>query len=348
MKIVHITYMLTFGGIETMLVNIANEQVRNGHKVSIIVIERNAVNSSLVNKLDASVKLYFAERRKNTKDLLALFRINAFLLGIRPDVIHMHVAGIMRFILLPGMRKICNSTLHAIPDSKNTIAITTVPRVFAISNAVADCLLNNYGVHSIVNPNGIPCECFKVKRTYSNNFVKIVQVSRLEHLKKGQHLLLEASSILRKRGYNNFNLTFIGDGESLDYLKQKSTDLGLSDIVDFMGSKPQDYIFEHLCEYDLFIQPSIYEGFGLTVAEAMAAKVPVIVSSGQGPEEIINYGEYGCVFENGNVNDCAAKIEVFLKGENDKQQIEAAYQRVLQNYDIKATVFNYLKNYLHR
>lgn len=54
--------------------------------------------------------------------------------------------------------------------------------------------------------------------------------------------------------------------------------------------KNQEWIYHNLCNFDLFIQPSRFEGFGLTVAEAIAAKVTVLVSNIQGPMEIIDDG----------------------------------------------------------
>lgn len=106
--------------------------------------------------------------------------------------------------------------------------------------------------------------------------------------------------------------------------------------------------YDHLCNYDLFVQPSIYEGFGLTVAEAMAARVPVLVSSGQGPEEVIGNGKCGYVFKNGDQTDCAAKIRIFLEGKDDKSLVESAYERVWKLYNIKVTVQTYLDKYVIR
>ena len=45
MKIVHVTWMFTFGGIETMLVNICNEQIKLGHDVHLIVMEDSTVEA---------------------------------------------------------------------------------------------------------------------------------------------------------------------------------------------------------------------------------------------------------------------------------------------------------------
>lgn len=348
MKIVHIVWSFRFGGIETMLVNIINEQIKLNNDVHLIIMEDSAVEPALLKSFDERIKIHYGHRKEKGNLIYPIIHLNLLLLRLDPNTIHIHSSSIYRLIILPWLKKVVNSTLHALPSKINTVAIESVPRVFAISDSVYHNLKNKYGVDSIVNPNGIHPEYIKKKEKYNNKIIKIVQVSRLQHENKGQHILLEAANILKQRGFDNFRISFIGDGESLVFLEKMVQTLGLDSYVEFLGKKEQSYIFAHLCDYDLFVQPSIYEGFGLTVAEAMAAKIPVIVSSGQGPEEVIDYGKYGYVFENGNAVDCADKIEIFLKHENDLEQVEAAYQRVLDLYDIKVTVNTYLDKYLKR
>ena len=55
-------------------------------------------------------------------------------------------------------------------------------------------------------------------------------------------------------------------------------ELNLEKHVRFLGNQSREYVYSHLKDYDLFVQPSRFEGFGLTVAEAMAACVPVLVT----------------------------------------------------------------------
>jgi len=52
-----------------------------------------------------------------------------------------------------------------------------------------------------------------------SRFFKIVQVSRLNHLKKGQHIAIEALKVLKDKGFDNIHLDFIGEGESEQFLK---------------------------------------------------------------------------------------------------------------------------------
>lgn len=347
MRIVHIVWSFRFGGIETMLVNIINEQLKLNNDVHLIIIEDSAIEPTLLKSFDKRIKIHYAHRKEGGSLIFPVLYLNLLLLRLNPNIIHIHSSSMYRIIIVPWLKKVVNSTLHALPNKVNTVAIKDVPRVFAISDSVSYYLKNKYGINSIVNPNGIHPEKIK-KKVGHNNILQIVQVSRLQHENKGQHILLEAGAMLRERGYKNFKITFIGDGESRDFLENKVKTLNLENYVEFLGKKEQTYIFEHLCDYDLFVQPSIYEGFGLTIVEAMAAKLPVIVSSGQGPEEVIDYGKYGYVFENGNSSACADKIEIFLKHENDPLQVEKAYQRVLDLYDIKVTVNTYMNNYLRR
>ncbi len=348
MRIVHVTWKFIFGGIETMLVNIANEQVALGHEVHIIVIEHNKVEPTLLEKLDSRICLHLVNRKYGYKDILAIIRLNRILTSINPSTIHLHSASIYKY-LMPWMKKICNNTLHALCNSSNTDCIRFIPRVFAISQAVAKDLKEKKGVDSIVIPNGIRPEFIKAKQGKGSNLnYKIVQVSRLDHHDKGQDILIEAGLELTKRGYKNFKIFFIGDGTSQTYLESLVKQFELSDKIFFCGAKDQHFIFNHLCDYDLFVQPSRKEGFGLTVAEAMAAKVPILVASGQGPEEVIDYGRCGYVFKNGDVNCCADKIESIMNYKNNNSMIESAYERVYNKYNIKITAQLYINNYIHR
>ena len=96
------------------------------------------------------------------------------------------------------------------------------------------------------------------------------------------------------------------------------------------------------------VQPSLYEGFGLTVVEAMAAKIPVLVSNIEGPMEIVKKGKFGYFFENGNVIDCANGIDKILDLSNaiNDKMLDSAYLHAKHNFDIKTTAKIYLKKYV--
>lgn len=345
MKILHVAFTFGYGGIETMLANIANAQVDLGHKVSIIIIE-DVVEPKLVESLHRDIRIHFCHR-KCKNDLLALARLNYYLMIEQPDAIHLHSSSAFR-LLMPQFRAIANSTTHDMPYEANTRYVEQIPRRFAISQSVQDALLKLKGVESIVNPNGIRPELIKTKDGLRkpDGVFRMVQVSRLMHEKKGQDILIRACAILKAKGYINFHVDFIGEGQSLAYLQCLCKECQVEDNVSFLGAKHQQYIFDHLCEYDLFVQPSRLEGFGLTVAEAMAAKVPVLVSNNEGPAEIIENGRFGYLFRSGDEEDCAKKIAYFLDGMADAMKVEKAYERVLTMYNVKETAARYVSLYV--
>ena len=96
------------------------------------------------------------------------------------------------------------------------------------------------------------------------------------------------------------------------------------------------------------VQPSLYEGFGLTVVEAMATRLPVLVSNIEGPMEIIENGNYGYYFEKGDSEMCAEKILLLMNQSSsytfkEKMVDNAAFVRL--KYNVKNTSRLYIENY---
>lgn len=342
MKIAHIVWGFGIGGIETMLVNIANCQAQLCHHIIIIVIN-DMIEQSLVSELDGSIQFVCLKRKIGSKNPLPFFRMNYLLKTLNPDVIHIHRPPLIKFIWLPSLRRKTCATMHDVCNKSIIKGAEKSRKLFAISECVKKDIEQKLGLNAILVTNGIHPEKINHDFYPKQRFV-VVQISRLDHTKKGQHILIESISNLRKLGLDVY-ADIIGNGPSKDYLVELSMKLGLSDCVKFLGEKDQQYIYEHLHEYNLLIQPSIYEGFGLTVTEAMAAKVPVLVSNHQGPLEIINDGAFGYSFTNGDIQDCTEKIKMFYYGQDDKSKIDLAYKRVYECYNVKNTAMKYLEEY---
>lgn len=344
MKIAHITFAFGLGGIETMLHNIVNEQVKYGHEIHLIVLDT-CVNKELYNSLDKRIYFYKIGRHAGSKNPIPYIHLNLILKRINADIVHLHDSSIVRYILFPSLRNRLCVTQHDVCDAYNSKYLHKIKRIYAISNTVKQDIWNRVQIHSEVVLNGITPELINHSHYKNNNKFRIVQVSRLMHNKKGQHILIQAVHNLITTGYTSLSVDFIGDGPSKDFLQLMVKELNMENYIHFLGAKDQTYIFSHLHEYDLFVQPSIYEGFGLTVTEAMAAMVPVLVSNNQGPLEIIDNGRFGYVFQNQNVDDCTEKIKMFLNGKNDKNMINTAYKRVITIYNVKVTAKTYLYKY---
>ena len=331
MKIVHLFWGLSNGGVENMLVDIVNQQM-DENEISFIVIN-DKIEESIVSRLDKRVRIYRCGRRVHSKNPLPLLKLNYYLLRIRPEIVHVHYDDMARFIW--GSWKIVRTVHNTTNDFEES---RYYKACFAISKAVQD-----------------PCDsiCCKRNGLFNDGLLHFVQVSRLYIKQKGQDILLKALAEIK----NNqlcplcFKMHLIGEGSSRELLQEMSRSLGIEDIVVFEGNKPREWVYGNLCNYDLLIQSSRYEGFGLTVAEAMVAKVPVLSSNIEGPVEIMTVEDngkkqfVGYTFESQNPEDLAKKIAEFVQNGRNEESVELGRRHVMANYSIRKTALLYQEEY---
>ena len=343
MKVVHIVFGMEYGGIETMLVNIMNEQIK--HTDISLIIVNNQEEKSITRDINDKIRITRINRPAGSKNPFYIFALNYLLWTRHYDIIHVHVPNTIKFIFLKAItNKIC-LTVHHISTSEDISYLHKYKHIFAISNSVQEDLAKYLKRKVPIVLNGIDCTNIVSQKGVTDHPVfRIVQIGRLVHTKKGQDILIEAVSILHQKGYKNISVDLIGDGESKSFLKNLVKSKQLEEQIHFLGSKEQSYIFSHLKEYDLFVQPSRKEGFGLTVTEAMAAKVPVLVSNQEGPMEIIENGQYGYYFKSDDATNCAHEIEKIMNTPTH-EIVSKAYQQVISRFNVKKTAQEYIEQY---
>ena len=365
-RVVHLFWGFSYGGVETLLVNLLNEQVRQGLDVHFVVIN-DLIASDLMNRVLPEVHFHLLKRRRNSKNVWFIIQLHRLLKQLSPDTIHLHGFEIAQ-LLAPHWRSKACATIHALPTDHFVYRrillpasldrllshllgrrnmLTCVSHLVAISESVQKELLTQYGQASTLISNGLVVPDFKQRNAHATHSIfRIIQVSRLQHTVKGQDLLIEAARLLVQEGITNFHISFIGEGESFHYLQQKVAESHLTSYISFLGAQSPEYIATQLCEYDLFVQPSRSEAFGLTVAEAMAARVPVLVSSGQGPAEVVGGTQNGWIFKNNDAVDLKDQI-LQIMGQLDlaNEKVARAFDRVATCYDIVAVVQKYSKYY---
>lgn len=345
LKVLHITWGLKLGGLETMLVNIANYQV-NYALVTVIVINK-AYDDELIKKINKKVDVIFLNRIVDSRDVISFIKLNYLILKIKPFVIHSHAPRIGMVVFPFIFKHKLVYTVHDVGIDHKYFKNYDKNQLVTISKSVQKDLQERLQINSKVIYNGVFVE--NIKKKHINNkraSFRIVQISRLMHKKKGQHILIEAIAMLRDIGITGIELDIIGEGESESFLKELVHNLGLKN-VNFLGAKQYSFINNHLCDYDLLVQPSLFEGFGLTVAEAMAAKVPVLVSDIDGPMEIIDSGKFGYCFKSGSSEDCVEKIRFIMSNDNS-EMVNQAYNRVLTEFNVENTAKKYFEYYIKR
>ncbi|NEU09996.1 glycosyltransferase [Flavihumibacter sp. R14] len=345
MKILHIIFSLNVGGAETMLVDIVNRQAETD-QVHLIVIN-NSFSSELIDGIKPDILVYFVKRPVGSLNILKILQLNYLVFKIQPDIIHFHDHNAIRLVRFKGTAKTC-LTVHDV--NKPIVNFKKYDRLYSISDAVKNDILRRSLSKSTRIYNGIDFNKVKRRKNYDFKPVfKIVQVGRLHSEKKGQNILLHALGLLiNERHISNIRLDFIGDGPSLAQLQELSTELKISGQVAFLGVKTREQIYNDLRDYHLLVQPSYYEGFGLTVIEGIAAGLPVIVSNVDGPAEIIEGLPSAWRFELTDVWTLADHIveiiELYRLGKIETR-CHLSYLTARNKFSIVKTAHNYVRSY---
>ena len=190
-----------------------------------------------------------------------------------------------------------------------------VDQYLAVSEAVAQQLQKTFRVpsHKVrMIHNSIPCDVFdkpsnpELRAAFCNGTGQpiVLTVARLDQ-QKGLTYLLKA---IRQIPDGLFILA--GSGPESSGLKAEAQALGISDRVYFLGHRTD--IPDLLASCDLFVLPSVYEGFPLSVLEAMAAGKPVVATAVGGTPEAVIDGKTGFLVPPGDPAALASGIRKIL------------------------------------
>ena len=344
MRIVHVVFSFCVGGLETMLVDIMGVQSR-AHDVHLIVVN-DLVDSALCGTIPGGVKVHYLKRKPGSWNPLSIIRLNSLLLRLRPDVVHLHQGSLAKWIKC-GPRPVL--TLHDLHIPLDSHALAC--RLVAISDAVAQDVKNRYGseVDIAVIPNGISTHLIEERSPEQlPNHVKVVQVGRFDFDKKGQDILIKATAKLVREGYN-ISLSLIGgaDYEKIPVLEELAQREGMGERVSFVKGLSRNELYSTLSGFDLMVHPSRYEGFGLVIAEGMAAGLPLAVPRGGGPFEVADNGRLAEVFEPDDSDSCAAAMRHIIENYAAAQErAEQAKQFVAEHYSLDRMVAQYDRFYI--
>ncbi|MBI4527656.1 MAG: glycosyltransferase family 4 protein [Deltaproteobacteria bacterium] len=152
--------------------------------------------------------------------------------------------------------------------------------------------------------------------------------------RKGHHFLLEAAHLLKERGHHPI-YRFAGDGSQRGRLEQMIKRMGLADDVVLTGFVADIPTF--LSTVDIFVLPSIKEGLGVAVLEAMAAGKPVIATQVGGIPELVLDGITGLLIPPEDPRSLADAISCLLKRADQGREMGRKGREIVErNFTMEA------------
>lgn len=263
------------------------------------------------------------------RDIGGALRFAGALRADRPALVHLHVGGRSRLWLLRALTS-AKRVAHVHGDRAEDgapLPLESLTRsahaVIATSMAVARAVP---GPAAVVYPGtDVPDRVAPLLASPPT----IGTVARLEPI-KGLPFLLQAAGALERR-HPDLRIEVAGSGSCDPRLRLLASRLGLARSISFLGWR-QDVEALHR-RWQVFVQPSIYEGFGLAALEAMASGLPVAASATGGLPELVEDGITGFLVPVGDVDALADRLGQLLEDEELRVRAgQAARERVREHF----------------
>jgi len=191
-------------------------------------------------------------------------------------------------------------------------------------------------------------ENFSKRYNIRENDFLVLNVARMDPI-KSQDILLKA---IKKLKIENIKVMLVGNGSFTsspnglkaskgkdwrDYLNRLTKQLNLEDKVIFTGYLPKEDLYSAYQRADLFVLPSIVEGFGLTVVESWLYEKCTIVSNGAGVSELITDEVNGFTFKRNDHKDLAEKIKIAYLDEDLRKECGVNARKMAKQCYVSST-----------
>lgn len=271
------------------------------------------------------------------QDARALVECHRLIRAVRPDVVHAHTskAGVIgrAAARLAGVPSVFTAHTWCFAEATSwkwkmvgtpleRLAARCASRIITVSDANRALALR----HRVAGPdkfitvhNGI-ADCPYRAEPGAGAVPRIVMVARFSQ-QKAQSLLIDAVAAIRQP----FHLMLVGDGPTRRAMEAQVERLGLGGRVEFAGNRldvPQVLAASHI--FALFTK---WEGFPISILEAMRAGLPVVASDVNGVREAVSHWSTGFTVPPGDVAAFRERLELLLTDVSLRERMGAASRR---------------------
>jgi len=311
------------------------------------------------------VNLPFLLRRINpVYDLLALFSLYVFLIKENPTIVHSHTskAGLLGRLAakLAGVPIIVH-TPHGhvffgyFGPLKTKIFILLEKLASRITDKIAT--LSNrekedYILFKIAEEDKLSVICsgiglnkfkesllsekqnLKKELGIPQNSLIVGTAGRLVPVKGPEFLIKAAKYIISK--YPDTYFIFTGDGPLENALNRKAREMGISENIIFLGWR--DDVAKIISIYDIFVLPSLNEGMGRVLAEAMALGKPIVASNTGGIPDLVIHGKNGFLVPPKNPKELAKYIQVLIEDKDKREKMSLKGKEMSLNFSAEIMI----------
>jgi glycosyltransferase involved in cell wall biosynthesis len=370
-KIVYLIDGLSMGGAERLMVPILKHLRRTDFDAYVCALQSKDGNP-MADEIRALGIPVDCLNIKHLRDLDALPRLIQYLKGIGADLVHtqLEVANILGNISAKILHLPSVCTIHVMP-ALNVKTKTKLhqkvewfslrhfcDRVISVSDEAGQYHLDISGAPSnqvITVYNGIDLSNFmgmdrereriNVRAEFGipadANLLVTVAVLRPQ---KGIQFMIQALPAILASSPNTYYL-IVGAGSHQNSLVGEVNKVGVSDRVIFTGMRKD--VARLLMAGDVFVLPTLTEALPTVLAEAMAAKLPIIASRVGGIPEMVTDGQNGCLLEPEDLDGLAtACIHLLANPEKRAAMGAAGWKIVNQKFNIERQVDQLKELYL--
>lgn len=297
-------------------------------------------NISLINDFIAFLKIYRV-LRKEKFDIVHIHTSKAGLLGRlaaklarTPIIIHTPHGHVFfgyfgsfktkMFILLEKLASCLTDKIVALTNGEKedylAYKVARKEKLAVISSGVD---LNRYK-----EPSSEEKKNFKKELGVLENSLVVGTVGRLVPV-KGPESLIEASKIIVSK-YPDTYFLFVGDGPLRQSLEMKAIQIGVKKNIIFLGWR--DDVSKIISIFDIFVLPSLNEGMGRVLVEAMALQKPIVASRVGGIPDLVSHGKNGFLVPPKNPMKLAKYIMILLEDQGKRETMGLAGQETISNF----------------
>jgi len=363
-KILFVIPSLVMGGAERLTVYLLQNLDRDKFALALCLFEN---KGNLLKELPDDIKVFDLKKRNRWSFFRLIVGFNRIIKSYNPDIIYTRmwyatsIAVATKSLYFVNTPIVANEEHNHKRDILQNDPFGRFKRLFMdwAHKKAELVIVPSIGVKNEISQSyGLNLR--KIKVIYNSVDIELVKKSKEEEIKhplfmNRTPIIITFGRLISRKGFCDLlkafclicdkwlaRLVLIGEGEDRMRLEKLTEELNLKNKVLFLGY--QENPFKYISRAAVFVLPSLWEGFGNVIIEAMACGIPVISTRcPSGPDEIITNEVNGLLIPVGDMNALAKAILRLLEDGSLRRRLAEAGRKRAEDFRVEKMVAEYEK-----